>query len=388
MNTGKHFDVLVIGGGVLGTFHAYHALNKGLKVALFEKNRFPIDATVRNFGQIVPSGMNPKWQAYGQKSLAIYQTIQAQFDIGIRQNGSIYIASDEEELQLITELHQINQQNNYPSQLLSATECRAKYPSLQASYCKGGLFFEQELSANPRVLINRVQQYMAQNQYFFHYPATLITAVEATSGKCSIQDHYGKTYTAGKVIICSGSDFKTLFPHLFLQSDLEVVKLQMLRLQAQTSVLIPGNILTGLSIRRYESFADCPSFAEIKSKENNNAFWKKWGIHLLFKQETDGTIILGDSHEYADAKDADTLGFDLRTDISEYFIEESKKIFRLDNWNIETQWAGIYTQCKQQDIYQNSPHPNIHIVTGIGGKGMTASAGFAFENINKILNYD
>lgn len=385
---GTHFDILVIGGGVLGTFHAFHALNKGLNVALFEKNSFPSDATVRNFGQIVPSGMNPKWQAYGQKSLEIYQSIQQKFDIGIRQNGSIYIASDDEELQLIAELHQINRQNNYPSQLLSAAQCRAKYPSLRASYAKGGLFFGQELSANPRLLISRVQQYLAQNPRFFHHPATLVSAVEATSGKCSVQDHCGNTYTAGKVIICSGSDFKTLYPHLFLQSDLEVVKLQMLRLKAQTNVLIPGNILTGLSIRRYESFADCPSFAEIKSKENNNTFCKKWGIHLLFKQETDGTIILGDSHEYADAKDADTLSFDLSTDINEYFIEEGKKIFHLDNWNIETQWPGFYTQCKQHDIYQHSPHPNIHIATGIGGKGMTASAGFSFYNLNKILNND
>lgn len=31
------YDLIVVGGGILGTFHAYHALKRGLKVALIEK---------------------------------------------------------------------------------------------------------------------------------------------------------------------------------------------------------------------------------------------------------------------------------------------------------------------------------------------------------------
>ncbi|OWY22681.1 TIGR03364 family FAD-dependent oxidoreductase [Sphingobacteriales bacterium UPWRP_1] len=385
MTSNNYFDLIVVGGGVLGTFHALHALSKGLKVALFEKNRFPVDATVRNFGQIVPSGMNLKWQAYGRKSLEIYQSIQAKADIGIRQNGSIYLASNDDELQLIAELHHINRQNNYPSQLLSTAQCVKKYPSLNTAYCKGGLFFEQELSANPRVMIVKLQQYLAQNNRFYHFPGTLITTAEASGTQCVVRSSQGNTWFAGKVLICSGSDFKTLFPQLFMQSDLQVVKLQMLRLLPQRHTHLPGNILTGLSIRRYESFSECPSYTSIKEKENSDTFWKKWGIHILFKQEEDGSVILGDSHEYADAADADTLGFDLRTDVNQYFIEEGKKIFHLEHWNIDTQWAGFYSQCKQHDLHLQTPDTNLHIITGIGGKGMTASAGFAFENIHNLF---
>ncbi|MDE5448610.1 FAD-dependent oxidoreductase, partial [Elizabethkingia meningoseptica] len=46
----NEFDLIVIGGGVLGTFHAYHALEKGLKVAILEKDKAPQSATTRNFG--------------------------------------------------------------------------------------------------------------------------------------------------------------------------------------------------------------------------------------------------------------------------------------------------------------------------------------------------
>jgi len=45
---------------------------------------------------------------------------------------------------------------------------------------------------------------------------------------------------------------------------------------------------------------------------------------------------------------------------------------------------GIYSQCKEHDIFQATVNGKVHIATAIGGKGMTASAGFSFDNIAKI----
>ncbi|MGI9459159.1 MAG: FAD-dependent oxidoreductase, partial [Pirellulales bacterium] len=59
-------DLLVVGGGVLGAFHAYHAMQRGLTVILLEKDAAPVGATVRNFGQVVPSGLDQHWQQYGR----------------------------------------------------------------------------------------------------------------------------------------------------------------------------------------------------------------------------------------------------------------------------------------------------------------------------------
>lgn len=120
------YDLIVVGGGILGTFHAYHALQKNLKVALIERNSVPQGATVRNFGQVVPSGMDIKWQNFGKESLHIYKELQSKTDLTVRQNGSVYIASNDEEIQLIEELHQINKNNEYGSVLLSKSECIQK----------------------------------------------------------------------------------------------------------------------------------------------------------------------------------------------------------------------------------------------------------------------
>lgn len=380
----KQYDLIIIGGGVLGTFHAYHALKKGLKVALIEKNIQPMGATVRNFGQVVPSGMDSKWQAYGRRSLEIYKSIQSEYDISARQNGTVYIASNEEELQLLEELYSINKRNNYKSLLLTKEECLRKYPGLRSNYVIAGLFFPDEITVEPRLMITRLHKYLIDKLGLEVMNNLNVLHCEPLQGRVEITTSMNKTLKASKVIICNGNDFKTLYPEVFETSNLEVCKLQMMQTKPLKNYQLSGSILTGWTIRRYESFSECPSFKEIKAKEPETSFQKKWGVHILFKQATDGSVIIGDSHEYADAKNADALGFDLNMELDEFMLNEAKKIIALPNFEIAKRWYGNYSQCKNTDIFTYDVDDNIHIITGIGGKGMTGSAGFSEENIKSI----
>ncbi|MFH7018892.1 TIGR03364 family FAD-dependent oxidoreductase [Flavobacterium sp. FlaQc-47] len=382
----EKYDLIIVGSGVLGTFHAYHALQKGMSVAILEKNSKPEGATVRNFGQVVPSGMDKKWQNFGKESLKIYKNIQSQFDISIRQNGTVYLASNEEEMHLIEELHQINISNDYESNLLTKEQCLSKYPGLRADYCIGGLFFPQEVTVEPSTMIHKLHQYMTANMGLDLFMNTTVLNTENRNNEVVATTSLGKEFKASKIIICNGSDFKILYPEVYNNSDLVVSKLQMLQTKPQNNYKLDGSILTGLTIRRYESFEECKSYAAIKAKENPNSFEKQYGVHILFKQALDGSVILGDSHEYAPAKDIDSLGFDLNMDIDNFMIEEAKKIIDLPTYEIQNRWFGMYSQCKTKDIFEHTIGENIHIITGIGGKGMTGSAGFAKHNIDKIFN--
>ncbi|MEG1023187.1 MAG: TIGR03364 family FAD-dependent oxidoreductase [Flavobacterium sp.] len=384
MNT--KYDLIVIGGGVLGTFHAYHALQKGLKVAIIEKDKLPVSATVRNFGQVVPSGMDTKWQNYGRESLKIYSDIQSQFDISIRKNGSVYLASNDEEVQLIEELSIINKNNGYESLLLTKEQCLEKYSGLRNDYIKAGLFFPEEVTVEPRIMINRLLEFLIKNKGLAYFGNTKVVRCDSLLNEVVVLTANGEIHKTSKVILCCGSEFKTLYPDVFAKSDLEVTKLQMLQTKPQADYQLKGSVLTGLSIRRYEAFYECPSFDGIKAKEASDSFEKEWGVHILFKQATDGSVIIGDSHEYADAANIDDLGFDLRMDVDEFMITEAKKIFNLPTFEIQNRWCGMYSQCKENDIFEHTIENNIHIVTGIGGKGMTGSAGFSKENIKNIFN--
>ncbi|WP_271406497.1 TIGR03364 family FAD-dependent oxidoreductase [Tenacibaculum soleae] len=380
------YDLIVVGGGVLGTFHAFHAAKKGLSVAILERDSKPQGATVRNFGQVVPSGMNQKWQNFGRESLSIYKDIQSQFDITIRQNGTVYLASNDEEVQLIEELHQINKNNNYISQLLNKKQCLDKYAGLRSNYCKAGLFFPDEVTVEPKTMINRLHTFLStQKNIQINYNTTVINTQESNN-QVVVSTSSGVEYKAAKVIICNGSDFKTLYPLIYNNSDLVVSKLQMMQTKPQKNYALNGSILTGSTIRRYEAFEECASWKQIKAKEDSNSFSKKYGIHILFKQAADGSVIIGDSHEYASAQNINDLGFDLNEEIDDYMIAEAKKIIDLPTYDIQYKWAGFYSQCKEKDIFEYNVSNNVHIITGIGGKGMTGSAGFSKVNINKIFN--
>lgn len=379
-----HYDVIIVGAGALGSFHAYHACKKGWKVLLLEKDWQPQEATVRNFGQVVPSGMSRgKWQQYGRRSLEIYQSLQNKFDISVRRQGSVYIASDETELTLINELRDINRKEGYPSMLLKKEDCLHKYPGLKADYCQGALFFPEEVTVEPRTMIHRVIAYMQEQLSLTYQPNTLVTFCDFVNGKCIAEDNLGRSYTSNKVVICNGRDFRNLFPQVFYESDIEVSKLQMMKTIPQPGYELKGSILTGLSIRRYESFHECPSYQKLNAGDIN-ASCKKWGIHILFKQAIDGSVIIGDSHEYADAREQDKLGFDVNQEINDIIIEEAKRIFDLPTWQIAASWNGYYGQSKSHDVFRKEVAPNIHVVTAIGGKGMTASAGLAEESIQFI----
>ena len=381
----NQFDVVVVGAGVLGTFHAYHAARLGKKVLLVEKDNYPVQATVRNFGQVVPSGMGKEWFDYGVRGTEIYKTIQHEFDLSIRTNGTVYIASDPAEQQLIHELKSSMDARAYPSVLMTSEQCVAKWPALKKSYCKKGLFFAQEVSAEPDRMIHQLLKYCTDKfSSLLYKPNTAVIDCQVSGSSVKIVSTAKEEFTSDKVIICNGGEFKLLFPDLFRTSGIVTSKLQMLKTLPMKEVNLEGNILTGLTIRRYESFQECPSYSTIQTPEHLKEL-KKWGIHILFKKAADGAIIIGDSHEYADVSQIDDLGFSQNEYINRLMLQEAQRIVNFDVTKIATTWSGFYPQHSEKGIVEIDIEDRIHIRTAIGGKGMTTSAGYAEQSIKKLI---
>lgn len=381
----KQFDLIVVGGGALGAFHAYFALQKGLKVLLLEKDSRPSEATVRNFGQIIPSGMSEdEWFEYGKIGLETYLDIQSRFDISIRQNGSTYLASSDTEMKVLEEKHHRYRELGYESELLSKAQCLQRIPALNPDYVYGGLLFRQEVTAEPDRMIHRLLDYLVSRHGLDYRPSTPVKACTSNGLVCEVVDAFGRQYAAAKVIVCNGRDFKFLFPEVFGNSDLQICKLQMLATYPMPQVKLPGSILTGLSIRRYYAFKNCPSFPALNPDEVDPEL-RKWGIHLLFKQALDGSIIMGDSHEYASATQAEALDFGVDDRVNQLILNEAKRILHLPDWRIQRTWNGFYSQSQGREIFEHTIDHRIHIVTGIGGKGMTTSCGFAKQHVDKLV---
>lgn len=381
----KKYDLIVVGAGNLGTFHAFHALQMGKSVLMLEKDSEPMEATVRNFGQVVPSGQAlDTWFEYGRKSLKIYKSIQDKFDISARQNGSYYFASDDDEAKLLEEARALFKMRDYPSELLNRKSCFERVPALNNSYYKQGLFFPEEFSVEPRTMVHRVRQLLESDYHLDFVNNTTVVDCWVKNGLCEVKTSKGTTFWSDKVAICNGRDFKALYPSVFEESGMKVSKLNMMSTYPIKEVALKGNILSGLSIRRYDSFKSCSSYTTISQPEWQKPY-NQWGIHLLFKQALNGSIIIGDSHEYAGVLESASLDFGINMSINDLILKEAKRILNLPNWGIQNYWAGYYSQTEDGGVFEYEIDDKIFIATGIGGKGMTTSPGYAQKRIGDIF---
>ena len=87
-------------------------------------------------------------------------------------------------------------------------------------------------------------------------------------------------------------------------------------------------------------------------------------------QSADGTLVVGDSHQYATTPD--------------YFADERIDKLILDEFTAATgrlppavceRWIGTYPSCADRTMFIDAPAPNVRIVVITSGSG--ASTGFA-----------
>lgn len=379
-----HADVIVIGAGVLGTFHAYYAARRGYKTLLIERNAFPSDASTRNFGMVVQTIVetDSEWSAFARVSREIYLSIQQEHDIGVQASGSLYIASTETERVVLEEFAQAYG-TTYNCSYLDAGEARYRYPFIQASYCHGALLSPDDLTLEPRRMLRQFITHIAQKGLVEYLPQTMVVAVELSGERCIVKDAKGNVYTADRIFVCNGAEYRTLFPEFFKASELRVCKLQMMQTVVQPRVL-PHAILSGLSIRRYPAFKSCPSYRLLQEQPVDERV-QNYGIHLLFKQAADGAVIIGDSHEYSAFEDANAGEEYTNCQINEAILQYGQQMIGLPSWRIQTMWNGYYLMHPQNQVYTETIDTIIHIVTGIAGKGMSTGPGFAQKHIASVL---
>jgi glycine/D-amino acid oxidase-like deaminating enzyme len=148
--------------------------------------------------------------------------------------------------------------------------CFERMPMLQNEYYKLGLFFPNEFSVEPRTMVHRVREILIKKWGLDFVNNTTIVDCQIKNGICEVVSSKGEKFYAEKVAICNGRDFKALFPSLFENSGMKVSKLNMMSTYPLKDVQIKGNILSGLSIRRYDSFKSCAHILKYHNQNGKN----------------------------------------------------------------------------------------------------------------------
>ena len=369
----KRFDVAIIGAGALGLAHAYAAAKRGLKVGVFERSPQAEGASVRNFGMIWTVGQwGTPLAEVAQDSNRIWREVLADSGIWHDPCGCLTLTYHEDELQVAREF--VEEANDSTIRLIQPEEIAQRSPLVRPDGLLGGVFSEREVHVDPRATIAELPAYLAQKFGVEFHWSHCVNKVETGSIQVGSQ-----TWEADQIIVCTGSDYETLFPEHFAQSNLNRCKLQMLRAMPKGDWRIGTMLCAGLTLLHYKNFASCPTLASVKQRyEETHPEHTKWGVHLLVSQHGTGELVLGDSHEYGPA----ISPFNLES-VDQLILDYLNTFLPVPEIEITLRWYGVYSTYDKQ-VYEAEVQPNVHILTGVGGAGMTMSMGLGERTVNRI----
>lgn len=371
-------DIAIVGAGIVGLAHAYHAAKAGYSVAVFERNASAIGATVRNFGMLaIVAQQEGAQRENALRTLGHWKHVAGECGLKLHNNGCLFLAREPEEMAVLEEYAKSGAVISDKATLLDASGIDQCLGGLQCDDLLGGLWSPDAWKIDQRQAPAKIAEWMAKDfGVTFHF-STEVIEVDTNSlitAKGSVE--------AKHIIICSGDDFSVLFPREFEKSKLGQCKLQMLRLRTDCDVELQPFVLGGLSMSRYSAFSSCPSLIALKRLQQ--AKYRKFmdfGIHLIVAQEADGSITIGDSHAYGS-----NLDNERNTEIDDLLLEYLSLLLSIPSYKIEERWLGYYAHHNEQEVMQISPKENVEIVTLTNGQGMTHAFSLAEDVIYKFRN--
>ncbi|QDU75925.1 Monomeric sarcosine oxidase [Bremerella volcania] len=375
-----HYDLIVVGGGIVGLGHAWAAAKQGQTVAVFDNNPRAEGASIRNFGMIWPVGQPAGTQrALALRSRTLWRELGAAAGFPVHECGSLHLAHHDDELAVLQEFAPSTAADGLDIELVTPRQIADLTPAANQAGLKGGLYSHTELRVTPPTAVSSISAYLADaHNVKFHFDSPII---KVDSGE--VTSSHGQTWTAERIVIATGAYFQHLFPEAHQAERLLICKLQMMLTEAQPAGWNLGpHIASGLTLRHYPSFRDCPSLAAVKQRfAEDSPQLDRYGIHVMASQADNGGLILGDSHEYGD----DIEPTD-KAEIDALMLEELQKIMNVPNWNITRRWHGLYAKHPTQMCFVCEVRPEVLVVNGFGGNGMTLSLAFSESIIHRWRN--
>ncbi|MGC4016292.1 MAG: TIGR03364 family FAD-dependent oxidoreductase [Luteolibacter sp.] len=367
----RGWDHIIVGGGILGASFAAALLATGKRVALFERFSRPNGGSVRNFGlawpHIAPDLASAR---LGLRTAEIYRELSGAFDFGWDPCGSLLVAETAAEAEVLADFQTRAGDHGLNCRMLEPREAIRHHPRLLRDGMRGALLFPDAAALDPRVFVSRWLEWLRDRKGLAYFPATTVVGVEEG---CKVLTSTGEKFSAPRVLVCAGEEFQTLFPETFAHSGIRRCKLSMF----QTEPIgiprgIPG-LAFGRSLRHYPMFSGCPAFEKMLS-EPTDAASDRLGIHLLVKPSPDGSLVIGDSHEYTGPEEPHD--FDYTTESEQLLFRLAHRHLRGCPFPVAKRWLGYYAKHPDKPWIEEYPLPGVTVLCGLT-IGMSVGPAFA-----------
>lgn len=200
------FDVLILGGGIVGCACACELAQAGLLVGLIERGAVGGGATAAGMGHVVVMDDSPAQLALSHFSRTLWQELQPQLprSVEYESRGTVWVAADAEEMQEVYAKQQLYGKNGVRSEVLDAQALAAAEPKLRRGLA-GGLLVPEDAVVYPPVAA----------AYFLDRAiklgATLLSGHEAVRiGDGSVMLRDGTVHHAERIVVATGADIALL----------------------------------------------------------------------------------------------------------------------------------------------------------------------------------
>jgi glycine/D-amino acid oxidase-like deaminating enzyme len=205
------YDVLIVGAGIVGTACARELACAGLSVCVLERDTVGSGATAAGMGHIVVMDDSPAQLTLTRFSQTLWDALVQETPGGHEYThcGTIWVASDAEEMQAVHEKHALFATYAVPSEVLDAERLYELEPHLRPSLAGGLLVPGDSVVYPPRSAATLMRQ--AAHQGAILCPGT---AAHLLSNEIGVRLADGQEIKAGALVLANGALGPELLPSL------------------------------------------------------------------------------------------------------------------------------------------------------------------------------
>lgn len=370
----ESYDVAIVGRGIVGLAHALAAARNGLRVVVIDRTERATGASIRNFGFVTVTGQerHEMWPL-ALRAKQIWTEVSLRAKIEVQQTGLVMSARRPAAAAILESF--METEMGAGCELLTHKQLTARHPAVPYQPCAAALVSSHELRIEAREAIPALANWMlAELGVHFAEPASVNGC---TQGRVVTSSG---TIKADTIFVCPGDDLNALYPEVMAAHAVTRCKLQMLRLAAPPYCL-PSPVMSDLGIMRYEGYSALPGAASLTAQlrdEQSNAIAA--GVHLIVAQSADGSLVVGDSHDYGDAPDPF-----IHEAIDELILDEFNAVLGTPSPTVE-RWMGVYASSSKQNWFTEQVEAGVHLTVVTCGAGMSTAFAIGERVVEKALN--
>lgn len=358
------FDLAIVGAGIIGLACARAAALQGLRVVVIDRDAQSNGASVRNFGFVTVTGQERglAWSR-ARRSCEIWEQVVREAGIPVLQRGLWMSARRPEAVPVLESF--LTTEMGEGCEILSRAAAVARCRDVVAADVQAVLVSSIDLRVESREAIPRIAAWLAEQHDVKFLRETAVLSVRPPR----IDTSRG-VIDAGAAVICPGDDLTSLFPQAIAKYRVTRCKLQMLRL-SDPGFRLPAVLMSDLGLVRYAGYAALPGALPLRARlEAEQGEHLRHGIHLIVTQSADGSLVVGDSHHYAQTPD----GF-ANERVNQLILDEFAAATGRSPGSVRERWMGTYAACSDRSMFIDMPAPDVRLVMITSGSG--ASTGFA-----------